>query len=55
MVVSFSGGGNPDKTADQSQDTDKLYHIMFYKVQLAMNGVRTDNFIGNMHWVHMEL
>jgi hypothetical protein len=27
VAVSFIGGGNPEKTTDQSQVTDKLYHI----------------------------
>jgi hypothetical protein len=41
--------GVPRETTDLLQVTDQIYHIIVYRIHLAIRSIRTDNFSGDRH------
>ena len=49
FIYIYSPYRKPEKTTDLSQITDKLNHIMLYRIHIAMSGILTRNISGDSY------
>jgi predicted oxidoreductase len=54
VAVNFIGGENRSVRTKQPtcRKSDKFYYLMLHGVHLAMSGIRTHNFSGDMYRLH---
>ena len=49
-AISWWSGLLVEETTDLTRVTDKIYHIMFYRVHLTMSGIQSHNF----RWIRYD-